>query len=375
MGLVTLLSSLLFFSSALQASPSLNFSPATSIVQIASGGMHHCARFSDGKLRCWGINADGQLGLGKDDLWLVNPTKEKDVLLPLPATDIALGDRHTCAILSDRTVRCWGQSLYGQMGANVGPAGETPDSMGENTPIVPLPNDFVPVKLAASKEGACAISYVGKVYCWGDGTGEESLAPWHVELAAPAKSISRADTAWVALLETGHLQTFTAKPYNGEVQTFEGWPSEKLLSLQSGMFAICGKFSDGTVHCQGRPEMAPHANAIDFGIGLSAQKFACANNGHHCCAILAPSGTLKCWGNNATGQLGDSERKPLGQIPENSGDYLPFVDLGKLARVREVSLGFGSTCALIGPRSVHCWGYGHTGPRACNIDESTPFHF
>ncbi len=79
---------------------------------VTAGGFHTCALLADGTVRCWGLNANGQLGDGTRN----DSTTPVTVSLPLSATAVAAGGYHTCARLADGTVRCWGYNYYGQLG-------------------------------------------------------------------------------------------------------------------------------------------------------------------------------------------------------------------------------------------------------------------
>jgi len=334
------------------------------IVQLASGQTHHCARFSDGRLRCWGLNNFGQVGFAKDenDLWLTDPLALPNLDLP-PVIDVALGEHHTCAILEDRSVRCWGENLQGQLGPQY------------NGPNLPLPEEVIPAKLFLAAKGSCLVSESGEVWCWGYGTGEEVLAPRKIELPLPAKSVAMADDEYCALLINGDTQCFAPSYYVTPKNPFKGWQGKNIRTLQAGMYSLCALFQDNTVHCQGKTSFTLKGDEVDFGTGLPVEQFAFANNGHFACAIFSPTGTLKCMGDNSSGQLGDPERTALGTTVDNSGANLPFVDLGRHARARRMSLGFSNTCVQTGDRDVHCWGYGRYTFRPTNLEFSDPFHF
>jgi alpha-tubulin suppressor-like RCC1 family protein len=105
--------------------------------RIAAGVNHTCAVVDDGSVRCWGANDDGQLGYpGTSEVgYWETPASAGPVDLGPGHTAIAIaaGDLHTCALLDDGTVRCWGLNNFGQLGYgntdNVGDD-ETPASAG-----------------------------------------------------------------------------------------------------------------------------------------------------------------------------------------------------------------------------------------------------
>ena len=83
-----------------------------SATAVAAGGWHTCARLTDGTVRCWGRNDSGQLGDGT--------TTQRNIPVTVSglsgATAVTAGGYHTCARLGDGTVRCWGWNHYGQLG-------------------------------------------------------------------------------------------------------------------------------------------------------------------------------------------------------------------------------------------------------------------
>ena len=85
---------------------------------LAVGGLHACAVVGGGAIRCWGDNANGQLGDGT----LANPALPDTMSVPVSvsgvtgATAVAVGDSHSCALLAGGTVRCWGANGFHQLG-------------------------------------------------------------------------------------------------------------------------------------------------------------------------------------------------------------------------------------------------------------------
>ncbi|MDQ6776796.1 MAG: chromosome condensation regulator, partial [Actinomycetota bacterium] len=106
---------------------------------ISSGDYHTCVIRNDGSVLCWGFGADGRLGYGNTAN--VGATETPGSVGPVnlgpghTAKAISAGGGHTCAILDDGSVRCWGFGYSGQLGdggkSTLGdtPA-TTPDKLG-----------------------------------------------------------------------------------------------------------------------------------------------------------------------------------------------------------------------------------------------------
>ncbi|MEJ2539095.1 MAG: chromosome condensation regulator, partial [Gemmatimonadota bacterium] len=140
------------------------------VTQIALGGNHTCALLDSGAVRCWGLAANGQLGYGStetigDD---ETPASAGDVDVGGRVTRIAAGGNHTCALLDNGAVRCWGAGLLGQLGygatEQIGDD-ETPASVGD----VDIGGPATQVSVGGGH--TCALLAGGAVRCWGDGSG------------------------------------------------------------------------------------------------------------------------------------------------------------------------------------------------------------
>lgn len=133
-------------------------------VSVAAGAEHSCAVQEDGQVLCWGDNHFGQLGHG---------IQEKDSVPPLPvpvdgkARTVTAGRLHTCALLRDGTVECWGQGIEGQLGDGLGKDSARPVRVLTGEPAggtAPLENVAA---VTAGSQHTCALLEGGKVYCWG----------------------------------------------------------------------------------------------------------------------------------------------------------------------------------------------------------------
>lgn len=141
----------------------------SSILQLTAGHEHTCAIMNNGKAYCWGNNTSDQLGDGTG----VSSSKPVEVKLPANrlVEAIAAGKSHTCAILSDHKIYCWGSNSYGQLGDGTTTKRLTP------TPILlPTGRSFAS-HLAVYYDITCAIFDREHLYCWGFGVQHGSATP------------------------------------------------------------------------------------------------------------------------------------------------------------------------------------------------------
>ncbi|NBO84785.1 MAG: chromosome condensation regulator, partial [Actinobacteria bacterium] len=132
----------------------------------------------DDSVKCWGANDDGQLGLGDIDARGDDPDEMGDnlpsVSLGLPSgvrvTAIAAGDAHTCALLSNGTVKCWGSGGNGRLGSGDELSrGDEADEMGVVLPVVNVGSGRTVKAITAGAAHTCALRDTNDVVCWGVG--------------------------------------------------------------------------------------------------------------------------------------------------------------------------------------------------------------
>lgn len=107
--------------------PTIAFSSQAEVQSVAAGVYHNCVILADGSLRCWGRNESGQLGAGDTDE-RGSEAHPMSTVIPVnlgpgrTALRVAAGLSHTCALLDNHKIKCWGSNSHGQLGLEVGSA-------------------------------------------------------------------------------------------------------------------------------------------------------------------------------------------------------------------------------------------------------------
>lgn len=298
------------------------------------GTNHSCILLEDGTVRCWGTNWSGQLGLGHDDRvdYQGTPLALEPVPLSLPAIQVAVGSFHSCALLEDHSVRCWGSNSGGQLGL-----GHTDDIGDDEFPESVSPVDVGgPVRALALGGGyTCALLNSGDVRCWGGNSYGQ--------------------------LGLGHKDPVGKENVPASVSPIE--LGGRAVALASGPSHVCAVIEGGRVKCWGRNTRGSlgygHGNHIgddetpysagDVPTGGIVTQVV-AGDAHTC--VLFTGGTVRCWGTNYNGELGLAHTGSVGE------SRLPLstqpVRLGQAAM--QLTAGRAHTCAMLADRRVLCWG-------------------
>jgi uncharacterized repeat protein (TIGR01451 family) len=332
-------------------------------VQVTATGPSTCALLDDGSVRCWGAGGFGQLGydsaknLGDGVAGDTTMANLGPVNLGQRAVAISGGDYHTCAILADGSVKCWGLGASGELGqASYANAGDNsgPSFLMANLPAVNLGGHKAVAITAGGPSNldtgdTCVILDDGSVRCWGD----DSFGQLGHD-------------------RTGNIEGGTG---SGSIAAVGAVPlPQKAVAISTGGYHTCVILADGTVRCWGdgadgqlgndSTKNAGDGVAGDTTMGnltavpLGQPATAISAGIAHSCAVLL-DGSVKCWGYNGFGQLGYDSTKNAGTgAPAMSA--LPAVNLRGQTAVA-ISTGEGHNCVLVEDGTLRCWGLGGFG--------------
>jgi alpha-tubulin suppressor-like RCC1 family protein len=332
---------------------------------VAAGANHTCVITSAGRLMCWGLNAEGQLGLapGPDQLTpadvpitgvqfvaaggdrtcavlgggSVRCWGGGSAILDDPgvagATAVAVGTAHACAIVAGGGVMCWGANDKGQVGKGdtLGPV-TAPTAVRTSTTIL-----TAVTRLSSSADHTCALDTEGSVYCWGaNGAGQIGRAP-----GAPATTAFQVLNRVAVDVAAGGSHSCAAvsgDPVNNKQADTKCWGSDALSQLgdkgsgtvsptpvladqldhgsdlvAAGRSHTCNVRSTdalATILCAGADDLfqagqtpAVPSTVKGGDLGFQTSLSVLTSGGDHTCAVSI-DGLMKCWGSNAHGQLG-----------------------------------------------------------------------
>jgi alpha-tubulin suppressor-like RCC1 family protein len=289
------------------------------IVSLVSGNLHNCVLIDDGSVKCWGGNSAGQLGNGV--ITFTAQALPVDVIgLHQPATAIMAAGDFTCAALQDKTAKCWGSNSHGQLGAGLTIASSA-------TPLT-VYDLFGVTALSGKMVHACALLEDKSTKCWGanysgqlgDGTTTNRNIP--VANSTWIKDVVRisAGTNNTCIIRNGNSMWCWGNFTGNGSATLKTSPTDvaslyNVSSISSGDFNSCAVIANGTVKCFGSDNAllgdgtgvassgnSHFPNSVRW-LVAPATEIVHGRNGN-ACAILV-TGQLSCWGNNGFGKLGD----------------------------------------------------------------------
>jgi alpha-tubulin suppressor-like RCC1 family protein len=348
---------------------------AAAAISMATGYAHNCAVTSAGGVMCWGYNKYGQLG--------DNSTTDKSQ----PGPVIGLGNGisavtasqfYSCALTTEGTVKCWGQNLYGQLGNGTATNSYTP---------VAVPGLTGVVAISSGLAHSCALLATGNVKCWGsnsngqvgNGSAGGATTPVSVIGVSGAIGIATGQGHSCAVLSNKTVQCWGDNSWGqlGNGTTVRSLTRVNVTglsdatSIAAGTTHTCANTTAGSPKCWGNNNNGQLGNGTVAtallptpvtGLNSGVTTIAASGFSVSTCAVLT-SGDAKCWGNNASGQLGNGNK-----VNQN----IPVSVTGLSGGVSAIVVGTSTACALV-PSGLQCWGDNNSGELGVGTFSPIPF--
>ncbi|MDX9731301.1 MAG: hypothetical protein RBT63_05970 [Bdellovibrionales bacterium] len=331
-------------------------------VKIVAGREHTCGITTSSQLKCWGGNSYGQLGDGTSG---AGTNKLSPIVIDTSEhyQDVAPGEHHTCAITTSNKLKCWGFNYYGQLGDG------TSDSGADKVEPVEVDSAESYQSVSVGKYHTCGVTNSSQLKCWGlnasgqlgNGTIANSPSPVIVGSGYMTVDAGRENTCGITI--SGQLKCW-GKNASGQIGggTVGGTTlnptavdiSSQYVSVSVGGDYSCGVTTSNQLKCWGLNASGQLGDGTTVNRttpvvvvqGVLFQNVSAGEN--HTCGTTT-DGQVKCWGFNGAGQVGDGTMT-LRTSPVD-------VEMSFLA----VSTGNGFTCGLALDMSVKCWGNNASG--------------
>lgn len=347
-------------------------------VSMANG--HACAVLAGGRATCWGSNSQGELGDGTTTdspvpvpVALPAGRRARGVSVGGgygPAGDPGVS-AHSCALLDDGTAVCWGSNTNGELGVA--------DVVASARPVlVPLPDGRTATAVTAGATHSCALLRDGSVACWGyDGTSDGPAPPGLVALppGRTALGVSAGSYHSCAALDDGSAVCWgvgyagdlgDADNYQGPQPTPVALPAgRRAVAVSAGLVDSCLLLDDGTIWCYGQGQFGETGSPLEpfnytstVTLPPSRRASTVSAGGEASCARL-DDGSAICWGGVKFGELGDGADTLNGQETDTAVPRRVLLPPGSGAA--DVTVGLTSACAALDSGGVVCWGSNTVG--------------
>ncbi|HQQ62072.1 MAG TPA: thrombospondin type 3 repeat-containing protein [Pseudomonadales bacterium] len=342
---------------------------ADKVVQLAAGYQFSCILTAAGGAKCWGHNDYGDLGYGGNS----PQYRPVDVVgLTSGVQSISVGIVGACAVTEAGGLKCWGNNGNGQLGDGT--------KTHRNAPVDVVGLDSGVAAVAVGESHTCALMTGGTVKCWG-AISTPSVVPVDVPGLTGVLAITAGGAHHCALMMGGAVKCWGYGAWGeiGDGGTVGQLSPTDVSGLGSGVAAIdngyvtsCASTVTGGLKCWGHNGSGEVGNGtatvtittpVDVS-GLTSGVTGFGIGYYHSCAVLA-DGSARCWGYNNNGQLGNG-------LTSNSNVPVAVNGIGNDSMV--IAPGYDHTCSLTTSGSVKCWGnntYGQLGDNTV-VSKTTP---
>ena len=296
---------------------------------ITAGDGFSCDLGSIGVATCWGYNGfqDGRLGNGAlDNSSLNDSSVPVTVLGSQKFTTISSGARHGCGLTASGAAYCWGSNGGGQLG--------NPGIPSWAHQPVPVAGGLTFTAISAGYTHTCALTSTGAAYCWGlngegelgNGTQTRSDTPVAVSGGISFASINAGES-------TGNNAVTCGVATDGRGFC---WGSD-----------VYGQIGDGGTISN----LTTDVKLVPTQVASSTSFRSIAVGTFHVCGILT-TGSVVCWGNNASSRLGIDHNSPSSSSPVAIASSETFV---------QVDAGYQNSCGITSANALVCWGANTNG--------------
>ena len=336
---------------------------------ISLGDRHTCV-ISNTNLLCWGDNTSGQLGNGFSGVAINNrPTYVKDSLNSNTnlsgVVAVVAATNHTCALINNGKVKCWGEGWRTGQFATSGAARPWPayvknaytsqtesDASGDLTNVIGL---------TAATYNSCALISDGRVKCWGDGTGNGGKPYNGVGYVLQCSNDSISSSCGTGA--TNNQPITGIKQINMSGQTGCAIKQDTLGSQvcwgsDNGPYGYATAASGDRMYASSADPSVNGAKALGSGIYTGCGLFEKVSGQ----AIAISGGQVKCWGKNGSKALGRGDG-----LPEGTGTSYVAENVPGLDTAMAISSEGSTMCSLLFNRTVKCWGDNQNGRASTGV--------
>lgn len=306
---------------------------------VSAGHRHTCALLSNNTVQCWGEGGFGQLGDGQtglersNNLLVSNYSSSNPVRVPTitDVLQVSAGGAHTCARVRGGTAYCWGSNIFGQLGNGAGQGNTAPADVF----ILPeAPDPFID-PVTESRPVAVALPDVTDID-----------AGLHHTCAVSAGQVFCWGGNFYGQLGNDADAVMDPMPVPTAVAGLTD-----IIDVTCGDMHTCALKSDGQAFCWGTNTNGQLGNGTTVKQltpvqvqNASATESVEAGFSHTC--MVRQDGDMFCWGNNSNGQVGNGTI-----ITQNRP-----VDVNNISNGRQISAGLTHACAVLSTGGLHCWG-------------------
>jgi len=349
--------------------PSCSAAPAVSGYKYVSSASTSCAITGSDTLKCWGLNNFGQVGTGNTQ----NSFSPNPIIGPTGVVNVLSGGHSTFILTNQGKVYSWGYNGQGQLGNGTTTNSSSPPSTEILSQVLSIDQDTV------FGSTTCALRTTGALFCWGqnafgkvgDGTTTNRSTPTPVVgLDSGVREYVIGENHSCAITDIGALKCWGLNNFGGlgDGTTTDRTVPTQVIGLTSGVksvaissFSTCALLENGSVRCWGQNDFGQIGDGTTTDrtvptqvTGLTSGVKFIGKGPSHACALLSTN-QVSCWGRNQDGEIGDSS------FNVQNFRSSPRAVSGQPSSVIALVVNVGGGCIISNLGAVSCWGNNQRG--------------